>query len=212
MNCPSCGAPLKLAPGNTSLRCDYCKIVVAIAADDTGVQFLDEAPELTCATCQSALWKSVLAAIELDACKKCHGLLVPMGAFEALVEKMRALHTEREIPGLVDEKELDRRVICPKCRQRMDTHFYFGGGHAVMSTCERCELHWLDGGMLMRIVRAPEANDAWECGYRSGQLTNPEAEQFPFPSQTQKQRRTEDETPGLLESFHLANQNPQGSG
>ena len=68
---------------------------------------------------------------------------------------MRGLHTEREIPSPVDESELERKVMCPKCHQKMDTHYYFGGGHAVMSTCERCELHWLDGGMLMRIVRAP---------------------------------------------------------
>jgi hypothetical protein len=42
----------------------------------------------------------------------------------------------------------------------MDTHFYFGGGHAVMSTCEPCELHWMDGGMLMQIVRAPHEEEA----------------------------------------------------
>jgi LSD1 subclass zinc finger protein len=159
MNCPSCGAPLRLAPGNTSLRCDYCKIVVAVAADDTGVQFLDEAPELVCPACAAALWKSVLATVELDACKQCHGLLAPMGWFEPLVEKMRALHAEREFPAAADDAALDRKVLCPRCRQRMDTHYYFGGGHAVMSTCERCELHWLDGGMLMRIVRTPHINE-----------------------------------------------------
>jgi len=109
--------------------------------------------------CQSTLWKSVLATIELDACKKCHGLLVPMGDFEVLVEKMRGLHAEREFPGPVDETDLQRKVTCPKCHQRMDTHYYFGGGHALMSTCERCELHWLDGGMLMRIVRMPRTSE-----------------------------------------------------
>jgi LSD1 subclass zinc finger protein len=160
MNCPSCGAPLRLAPGNTSLRCDYCKIVVAVAAaDDTGVQFLDELPDRACPTCSAALWKAVLASVELDACKQCHGLLAPMGTFEVLVEKMRALHAEREFPAPADESLLDRKMTCPICHQRMDTHYYFGGGHAVMSTCERDELHWLDGGMLMRIVRMPQLSE-----------------------------------------------------
>ncbi len=159
MNCPSCGAPLRLAAGNTSLRCEYCKLVVAVEADDTGVQFLDEAPELTCPTCSASLWKAVLATVEVDACKTDRGLLVLMDWFEPLVEKMRGLHAEREIPGPVDEAELERKIMCPKCHQRMDTHYYFGGGHAVMSTCERCQAHWVDGGMLMRIVRAPRISE-----------------------------------------------------
>jgi len=156
MNCPSCGAPLKLAQGNTSLHCDYCKITVAVVGDDTGVQFLEEAPELTCPACSAALWRAVLTTIELDACKKCHGLLVPMGDFEVLVEKMRVVHTEREFSGPIDESELDSKVMCPRCHKRMDTHYYFAGGHAVMSSCEQDELHWLDGGMLLRIVRMPQ--------------------------------------------------------
>jgi LSD1 subclass zinc finger protein len=159
MNCPSCGAPLKLTAGNTSLRCDYCKLMVAVATDDTGVQFLDEARDLNCPACGAGLWHGVLAAVEVDACKTDRGLLVPMDWFEALVEKMRTLHTEREIPSPIDEAELQRKVMCPRCHKRMDTHYYFGGGHAVMSTCEQCQLHWLDGGMLMRIVRMPQMSE-----------------------------------------------------
>ena len=150
---------MRLATGNTSLRCDYCKLVVAVQADETGVQFLDEAPELTCPTCAAALWKSVLAAMEVHACKTDRGLLVPMGDFAALIDRMRGLHEEREYPGPVDAAELQRKVMCPRCHERMDTHYYFGGGHAVMSTCERCELHWLDGGMLLRIVRTPQMSE-----------------------------------------------------
>ena len=91
------------------------------------------------------------------------GVVVALLTFFRFVHRsddvMRALHAEREFPAPMDEAELDRKVICPKCHQRMDTHFCFGGGHAVMSTCERCELHWLDGGMLMRIVRMPHLSE-----------------------------------------------------
>jgi Zn-finger nucleic acid-binding protein len=150
---------LKLAAGNTSLRCDYCKLVVAVETDDTGVQFLEEAPDRACPTCGSTLWHAVLAATKVDACKTDRGLLVPMGDFEALIDKMRGVHQERELPGPVDAEELERKVMCPRCHKQMETHFYFGGGHAVMSTCEACELHWLDGGMLMRIVRMPQLSE-----------------------------------------------------
>ena len=159
MNCPSCGAPMRLTSGNASLRCDYCKNVVVAKADDTGVQFLDEAQKLTCPTCAAALWGAILAEIQISACKQCHGLLVSMADFELLLEHMRALHAEREIPGPADPAELESKLICPNCHQRMDTHYYFGGGHAVMSTCERCEQHWLDGGVLMRIVRTPQLSE-----------------------------------------------------
>jgi len=159
MNCPSCGAPLKLAPGNTSLRCDYCQVMVTVTSDQSGVQLLEEVRDLPCPTCAAPLWHAVLATIELHSCKKCHGLLIPMGAFAALVDKMRGLHEEREFPGPVDEKLIENKIVCPKCRQPMDTHFYLGGGHAIMSTCERDELHWLDGGMLLRIVRMPHVSE-----------------------------------------------------
>ena len=159
MNCPSCGAPMRLANGNTSLRCDYCKNVVVVKADDSGVQFLEEVPDSLCPACATPLWNAVLAKEKLNACKQCHGLLVAMGAFGDLIENMRAEHPEVTVPIPSDPAELQRKVDCPLCHQRMDTHFYFGGGNAVMSTCERCEVHWLDGGVLMQIVRAPRYSE-----------------------------------------------------
>ena len=160
MNCPSCGAPMRLASGNANLRCDYCNSIVVIADDDTGVQYLDEAAEFTCPACAETLWNGVLSRVQLHACKKCHGLLVTMGAFEELIENMRAEHNETVISPPANPADLQRKVSCPRCRASMDMHFYFGGGHAVMATCERCELHWLGGGMLMCIVRAPHESEA----------------------------------------------------
>jgi Zn-finger nucleic acid-binding protein len=144
---------------NGSLRCDYCHSVVMAQADETGVQFVDEAAELACPNCSVSLWSAMLAGLRLNACKQCHGMLVGMGELEALIEAMRARHPETLIPMQPDANDLNRRVACPKCHKNMDTHFYFGGGHAVMSTCEACELHWMDGGMLMQIVRAPHEEE-----------------------------------------------------
>jgi len=159
MNCPSCGAPLRLANGNASLRCDYCGSIVVAAADETGTSFLEEAEGLACPACASALWNAVLGGVSLQSCKHCHGHLVAIGALEALIDQMRALQHQSAIPPATDGNDLQRKISCPKCSRPMDTHFYYGGGHAVLSTCERCELHWLDGGVLMQIVRAPHERE-----------------------------------------------------
>ncbi len=151
---------MRLVNGNASLRCDYCKSVVIPKADDSGIQFLDEVVELTCPVCAASLWNAALASVQVNACKQCRGLLVKMGAIEALIEQMRAVHDDSVIPPPSDPGDLNRRVECPRCHQRMDTHFYYGGGHAVISGCERCEVNWLNGGVLMQIVRAPHESDA----------------------------------------------------
>jgi Zn-finger nucleic acid-binding protein len=148
-----------MADGNTSMRCDYCHAVVAVQGDETGVQFVDEATELACPNCAVALWSAMLAGLQLHACKQCHGMLIEMGEFEALIDDLRARHPETMIPMQADAADLKQKVACPKCHKGMDTHFYLGGGHAVMSSCEQCELHWLDGGMLMQIVRAPHEEE-----------------------------------------------------
>ncbi len=146
---------MHLANGNAGMRCDYCGALAVIAADDTGTQFIDAAEKLDCPACAAILWNAVLSGIPLHACKHCHGLLVPMGAFEALIDQMRAVHPESAIPAASDGADLQRKVTCPNCHRNMDTHFYYGGGHAIISTCEACEMHWLDGGVLMKIVHAP---------------------------------------------------------
>lgn len=157
---------MHLTGGNASLRCDYCKTVVVVAPDDAGVKFVDEAEQLACPLDAAPLWNAVLARVAIRACKQCHGLLVTMGAFEGLIAEMRAEHPEQIDSPLASPADLKRKVICPNCHQAMDTHFYFGGGHAVISTCEHCELHWLDGGVLMRIVRAPHDDSALRLSER----------------------------------------------
>jgi Zn-finger nucleic acid-binding protein len=160
MNCPSCGAPMRLAHGDASLRCDYCRSVVVVETDDMGVHDQDQAEGLACPVCASSLWNATLSRFPVRACQRCHGLLIAMELFDALIEALRDRDERIRIPDAADPGDLKRITICPKCRQRMDTHFYYGGGSAVISGCERCSLNWLDGGVLMRIVRAPHPESA----------------------------------------------------
>lgn len=151
---------MHLGIGNDSLRCEYCKTVVIVQKDDHGVRYLDETPELHCPVCAVSLWNATLAGIQLHACKQCSGLLVSMGAIDTLIDELRSTNTETQIPPPPDSHGLREKIDCPRCHQHMDVHFYFGGGGAVIGGCEHCELNWLDGGMLMRIVRAPHYNEA----------------------------------------------------
>src|SRR5208282_6081280 len=91
MNCPSCGAPMRLAAGNASLRCDYCMNVVIAQADDSGKQFLDEVVELVCPVCTVPLWNATQAGVQGHACKQCHGQLLQIGFIEGLIEQLRAI-------------------------------------------------------------------------------------------------------------------------
>jgi Zn-finger nucleic acid-binding protein len=63
-----------------------------------------------------------------------------------------------------DSSDLRRKIDCPRCHHRMDTHFYAGPGNVVIDSCENCCLIWLDRGELMHIVHAPAMRDsgAWD--------------------------------------------------
>jgi Zn-finger nucleic acid-binding protein len=151
---------MRLSNGNTSLRCDYCNNVLVVPQDDIGIQFLDEAADMACPVCNLPLWDAVLASIPIHACKRCHGLLVAMEAFEGLIDQLRATREAGATSPPADPADLKRMVNCPKCRRPMDTHVYYGGGHAILSGCERCNLNWLDGGVLMQIVQASHSGGA----------------------------------------------------
>lgn len=151
---------MRLASGSTSLRCDYCGSSYCSAPDDQGLRYLDEVEGLLCPVCALPLWNATLANVPIRACKQCRGMLIAMGALQGLVDQERAEHPGAEIPLAGDGSELSRRLECPHCHHTMETHFYYGGGHVVMEDCERCELNWLDGGALMRVVHAPHSEEA----------------------------------------------------
>lgn len=151
---------MRLASGNASLRCEYCKSVLVMEPDDAGMKFLDEVAELECPVCSVSLWTAVLANAPIHACKRCGGMLVAMGALEGLIDQMRAGQGEGAISAPADPTDLLRNVRCPQCRTKMDTDFYYGGGHVAISSCEPCSSLWLDGGVLMKIVRVPHHSEA----------------------------------------------------
>ena len=157
MNCPSCGAPMRLEEDKDYLVCDYCGNVHVGEANDDGVRVLGEAAEEHCPTCAVPLLHAAIVGQRILYCQRCRGMLISMDIFADLVADLKSRReTTAQIVHPFDQKELDQIIRCPKCGQDMDTHVYAAGGNVVMNDCERCELNWLDHGELERIVRAPD--------------------------------------------------------
>ncbi|HEY1580056.1 MAG TPA: zf-TFIIB domain-containing protein [Terracidiphilus sp.] len=156
MNCPTCGAPMRLNSDADHLNCDYCKSIFFPAKDDEGVSVLAVSSGESCPVCAVPLMHAALAKIRMRYCTRCRGMLIPMGVFIALVEELRAGDQGTLIAHTPDPHDLQRGINCPHCHHHMDTHFYNGPGNVVIDDCDNCELNWLDHGELMRIVRAPD--------------------------------------------------------
>ncbi len=160
MNCPSCGAAMRLNGDEDCLRCDYCKGIFFPTKDDEGVRVLGVPSGEACPVCAVPLLHAALAKIRIRYCTRCRGMLIPMGAFVGLVEQLRSGERGTFIAPPPDTHDLQRKINCPHCHRRMDTHFYNGPGNVIIDDCDTCELDWLDYGELMRIVRAPDYSQA----------------------------------------------------
>jgi Zn-finger nucleic acid-binding protein len=157
VNCPNCGAPMRLEVDKDYLICDYCGNVHVGEANADGVRVLGEAATEQCPICAIPLMHAAIDNHRILYCERCRGMLIAMDIFVSLVGDLRS-RREATAPIVhpVDQEQLDQIIRCPKCGQDMDTHVYGGGGNVVMNDCERCELNWLDHGELERIVRAPD--------------------------------------------------------
>jgi Zn-finger nucleic acid-binding protein len=152
---------MQLKVGTDGYKCDYCQSVYVPEKDADGVQVLGEPTAEICGLCNGPLVEGVLAKIRILYCTKCHGMLVPMATFATLIDEMRGTlssHTPQSAP---DPDGLRRRINCPQCHKRMDTHFYAGPGNVIIDSCEDCGLIWLDQGEIMRIAHAPDARAAF---------------------------------------------------
>jgi Zn-finger nucleic acid-binding protein len=147
---------MRLEATKDCMTCDYCRSIYFPEKDDDGVRVFAEASDQSCPVCAIKLMHASLANVRILYCQQCHGMLIPMGAFMALVEELRAGEKGELIPQPPDPSELQRKLECPQCHQRMDTHFYAGPGNVVIDDCSQCLVNWLDHGELTRIVYAPD--------------------------------------------------------
>jgi Zn-finger nucleic acid-binding protein len=101
-----------------------------------------------------------LAKVCILYCAKCGGMMIPMGIFPDLIEALRGTTDGAPESAIIqpqaDSEDLQRKIDCPGCHRRMETHRYGGPGNVIIDSCETCSRIWLDRGELMRIVHAPD--------------------------------------------------------
>lgn len=157
MQCPSCGALMRLVRDKDYFVCDYCTAFhFPEEAPVDGVRVLDEDAELDCPVCHRPLKEASIEGNRALHCTACKGVLANRGAFTFILQSRR--HRARNLhpapPRPLNPEDLERVVSCPSCGQRMDTHPYYGPGAVVIDTCGRCALIWLDRGEIDTIVSA----------------------------------------------------------
>lgn len=159
MNCRNCGGAMELFPHRGYFFCRYCgSFHFPETAGDDGIRVLGAtAAPLTCAVCAQPLASALLdEACPVQYCRNCRGVLMERRDFAMIVHKRRAWATGTPGPPIpLNSAELNRKLVCAKCRKPMATHPYYGPGNVVIDTCEPCELVWLDFGELKQIVAAP---------------------------------------------------------
>jgi Zn-finger nucleic acid-binding protein len=154
MNCPGCGAAMQVVGNRRHLHCDHCDMFHFPEETDEGVSPLGESAGCDCPVCNLPLQNALIDGETVAYCDHCRGFLTPTPTFGLIVNKRRQHHGPHEqILEPFDPAELKRRLCCPSCKLRMEAHPYFGGGNAVVDTCERCGLIWLDAGELAIIER-----------------------------------------------------------
>ena len=157
MNCPNCGAPMRLEKDKDYFNCDYCKNLYFPQASEEGVRVLGEPTPLNCPVCAVPLLHATAGGMRFLYCDRCRGMLIPMGIFVALIEELRAqLGAPSIIQGRADPADVKRQLACPQCHGPMDTHPYYGPGNIIIDSCSRCDVNWLDHGELLRVARAPD--------------------------------------------------------
>jgi Zn-finger nucleic acid-binding protein len=158
MNCRNCGAAMELFERRKYFYCRYCGTFHFIETTETdGVQVLERSGDAPCPVCSAQLAKALLDDRQpVHYCEQCRGVLVPRSVFADVIDTRRASATGPPVtPSPLDTRELQRRVVCPQCRQKMDVHPYYGPGNIVIDTCPRCDVIWLDFGELKQVADAP---------------------------------------------------------
>lgn len=159
MNCQNCGAPMELFARQRHYFCRHCGSFHFLESPEIdGVQVLERAADARpCPRCGKGLTTAMLDNRHVvQHCEHCRGVLVPRADFADAVTRRRARAAGPGTPPEpLDARQLDMRIPCPSCGDRMDVHPYFGPGNVVIDSCARCDVIWLDVGELQQITDAP---------------------------------------------------------
>ena len=159
MNCKNCGAPLELGDSRTILTCNYCQSSTRLEiANDDGdrVVSLELPSGLDCPRCEQQLVKAAIDGQRATFCEECHGILIEAPIFNEVSWNRRIKYRGPELaPTPYDPESFQRFIDCPQCHRQMEVHPHYGPGRAVIDSCPRCSLVWLDNSELTSIEKTP---------------------------------------------------------
>lgn len=155
MNCSNCGGGLQPVGNRNYFRCPYCQTFHYPEETDDGVAVIGDDARRDCPVCTTPLLTAAVSGHAVGHCPTCRGLLATNETFGRVVRLKRAAARSVPPPIPFDPTELNHRLKCPGCGGWMDRHPYHAGGNAVIDTCYRCRLVWLDTGELAVIGRYP---------------------------------------------------------
>ena len=159
MKCESCAAPMTLVEHRDYYRCNYCvtfHFPTPMEASADGLQPLGQQSEWRCPVCALFLSAGTLERRRVWYCQKCRGVFLSNDAFAFILGRRRSQRTGPPAkPVPVNPQDLERRISCPTCSMEMDVHPYYGPGNAVIDSCGRCRMVWLDHGEIGVLEKAP---------------------------------------------------------
>ena len=160
MNCRNCAAAMVPVGGRAYFRCAHCGTFEFPVTNDDGIADRGQPADVTCPVYRVTLSVGAIEGHPVAHCGTCRGFLTSNANFGEILPRKRVAYAGQPmIPRGFEPSELQRKLTCPKCRKPMDTHPYGGGGNAVVDTCPRCRLIWLDSGELEILARYQPAKN-----------------------------------------------------
>ncbi|MDB4770659.1 zf-TFIIB domain-containing protein [bacterium] len=112
--------------------------------------------EIECPACRTDMVVCEIGMNEFAGCPACKGMLFQQPVFAKVSKHLRnQADLPEEIPPLMDHARLKAKRMCHSCGARLQTHSFCGPGKAVIDTCFRCGVIFLNAGELTKLVRAP---------------------------------------------------------
>lgn len=148
---------MRLVQDRDYFVCEHCGSFYFPNESGDGVRVLGQPGDADCPVCKTRLVSACVGESQVLYCNTCRGMLIKQCSFLNTVQYLRAKSAGRiHEPLPFNPEELAQQIKCPYCHQVMDAHLYGGGGKAVIDTCARCAVIWLDYGEIGKIVCAPE--------------------------------------------------------
>ena len=128
---------------------------IPLAEFDEGGVLVSRPAGVTCPACETELIIGGIESCKFAGCPVCHGMLFQQDVFAMLLRHLRGASKAVATPTPIDLDELKVKRSCCGCGLPLETHSFAGPGNAVIDSCTRCGLVWLDQGEFSKLVHAP---------------------------------------------------------